>query len=308
MSSNNTSRQRKGMWQKLKEKKAVEREHESNFTAGRIPIHERHLHRTGIRGRKRYIYYAFIYILGIVCFINLVMLCIMLSVLRIDKSGMESLSLFKSGLVRWMYGGDLQNVVLKTGEIGAFQGRNLNIMGNNGAAQFVHVAPGRNATYASVGPDHTLLQAKSGVRIVSSEIDKTILHITEREVVWNVPAKPVNLDTNYVVSHRITSDHDKNLNIKPGKTVTIRGNENVFVDSGKLNLKTENSITLSVGGKEDKMTFKGSEYHFPNVPKSNSSSGDVKNYRLCICTNKKTLFKIDASTGHMCKNAEACLS
>ena len=71
-SNNNTSRQRKGMWQKLKEKKAVEREHESNFTAGRIPIHERHLHRTGIRGRKRYIYYAFIYILGIVCFINLV--------------------------------------------------------------------------------------------------------------------------------------------------------------------------------------------------------------------------------------------
>ena len=57
----------------------------------------------------------------------------MLSVLRIDKCGMESLSLFKSGLVRWMYGGDLQNVVLKTGEIGAFQGHNLNIIGNNGA-------------------------------------------------------------------------------------------------------------------------------------------------------------------------------
>ena len=57
---------------------------------------------------------------------------------------------------------------------------------------------------ASVGPDHTLLQAKSGVRIVSSEIDKTILHITEREVVWNVPAKSVNLDTKYVVSHRVS--------------------------------------------------------------------------------------------------------
>ena len=55
----------------------------------------------------------------------------MLSVLRIDKSGMESLSLFKSGLVRWMYGGDLEKVVLKTGEIGAFQDHNLNIRGNN---------------------------------------------------------------------------------------------------------------------------------------------------------------------------------
>ena len=71
-SSDNSSRQRKGMWQKLKEKKAVEREHEGNFKAGRIPINERHLHRTGIRGRKRYIYYAFLYLLGIICFINLV--------------------------------------------------------------------------------------------------------------------------------------------------------------------------------------------------------------------------------------------
>ena len=70
--SNETSRQRKGMWQKLKEKREVEREHESNFKAGRINIQERNLHRTGIRGRKRYIYYAFLYILGILCFVNLV--------------------------------------------------------------------------------------------------------------------------------------------------------------------------------------------------------------------------------------------
>lgn len=55
----------------------------------------------------------------------------MLSVLRIDKSGMESLSLFKSGLIRWMYGGDLQHVVLKTGEIGSFSGQNLSIIGRN---------------------------------------------------------------------------------------------------------------------------------------------------------------------------------
>ena len=64
-------------------------------------------------------------------FVSLQMLCIMLSVLRIDKSGMESLSLFKSGLVRWMHGGDLQKVVLNTGEIGAFQDRSLDIRGNN---------------------------------------------------------------------------------------------------------------------------------------------------------------------------------
>ena len=56
---------------------------------------------------------------------------------------------------------------------------------------------------AYVGPDETLLEAKNGVRIVSSEINKTILHIAERKVVWDVPAKANNLDTTYVVSHRV---------------------------------------------------------------------------------------------------------
>ena len=71
---------------------------------------------------------------------SLQMLCIMLSVLRIDKSGMESLSLFKSGLVRWMYGGDLQKVVLKTGVIGGFQDRSLNIIGNNANVSIYNIS------------------------------------------------------------------------------------------------------------------------------------------------------------------------
>ena len=37
-----------------------------------------------------------------------------------------------------MYGGDLQQVVLKTGEIGAFQDKNLNIRGNNAGVSHVY--------------------------------------------------------------------------------------------------------------------------------------------------------------------------
>ena len=35
--------------------------------------------------------------------------------------------------------------------------------------------------------------------------------------------------------------------MKSGKTATIQGNENVFVDSAQLNLKAKKAITLSVG-------------------------------------------------------------
>lgn len=56
---------------------------------------------------------------------------------------------------------------------------------------------------AYVGPDHTKLKAKNGVRIVSTESNKTVLHITEREVVWDVPAVAKDLDTTHVISHRV---------------------------------------------------------------------------------------------------------
>lgn len=62
---------------------------------------------------------------------------------------------------------------------------------------------------AQVGIDQTLLQAKGGVRIVSTDINKTILHIAEHEVVWDVPAKVKNLDTKYVVSHRVPKKINK---------------------------------------------------------------------------------------------------
>lgn len=56
---------------------------------------------------------------------------------------------------------------------------------------------------AYVGPDHTQLEAKNGVRIVSTESNKTVLHIAEREVVWDVPAAAKDLDTTHVISHRV---------------------------------------------------------------------------------------------------------
>ena len=60
------------MREKLIDKKKVNEEHESNFQTGRVNVRERYLHRTGIRGRKRYIFYCVIFLLGLICVINLI--------------------------------------------------------------------------------------------------------------------------------------------------------------------------------------------------------------------------------------------
>ena len=60
------------MREKLVEKHNATDEHESNFSSGRVNVRERYLHRTGIRGRKTWIFFAVLYILLIIVIVNLV--------------------------------------------------------------------------------------------------------------------------------------------------------------------------------------------------------------------------------------------
>ena len=66
------AKSRTSMREKLVEKQKAVDEHESNFTAGRVNVRERYLHRTGIRGRKSWIFFAVLYILTLIVIVNLV--------------------------------------------------------------------------------------------------------------------------------------------------------------------------------------------------------------------------------------------
>ena len=58
------------MREKAQMKRRVTKEHNSNFRAGYININEEYLHKTGIRGRKRYLFYCFITSLVIIAILN----------------------------------------------------------------------------------------------------------------------------------------------------------------------------------------------------------------------------------------------
>lgn len=59
------------MLEKSLERRRVNKEHNSNFRAGHVPVHEEHLHKTGLRGRKRYFAYCFLALLYITAIGNL---------------------------------------------------------------------------------------------------------------------------------------------------------------------------------------------------------------------------------------------
>lgn len=79
------------MREKLIDKNKVNEEHESNFQTGRVNVKERYLHRTGIRGRKRYIFYCIIFLLGLICIINLIVSTVCIHILKLNVYTVMSL-------------------------------------------------------------------------------------------------------------------------------------------------------------------------------------------------------------------------
>lgn len=53
-------------------KQEINKQHNSNFKAGYVPINEPHLHRTGLRGRKSALFYLLVIILFLIALLNLV--------------------------------------------------------------------------------------------------------------------------------------------------------------------------------------------------------------------------------------------
>lgn len=63
---------KKSMREKAIERRTINKEHNSNFKAGYVPIEEERLHKTGLRGRKGNIAVCFVVLLFLLALINLI--------------------------------------------------------------------------------------------------------------------------------------------------------------------------------------------------------------------------------------------
>lgn len=63
---------KKSMREKAIERRSINKEHNSNFKAGYVPIEEERLHKTGLRGRKGNVAVCFVVLLFLLALINLI--------------------------------------------------------------------------------------------------------------------------------------------------------------------------------------------------------------------------------------------
>ena len=72
---------KKSMREKAIERRSINKEHNSNFKAGYVPIEEERLHKTGLRGRKGNMAVCIVVLLFLLALINLIVSNTRLSVL-----------------------------------------------------------------------------------------------------------------------------------------------------------------------------------------------------------------------------------
>ncbi|KAA8589794.1 hypothetical protein FQN60_013159, partial [Etheostoma spectabile] len=268
---------KKSMREKAIERRCINKEHNSNFKAGYVPIEEERLHKTGLRGRKGNMAVCIVILLFLLALINLIITLVIWTVIRIGPNGCDSMEFHETGLLRFKQKADMGIVhPLHKSTVGGRKDQDLVLVGNNNPVVFQ-----QGTTKLSVEKDKTSVVSDVGISFTDPRTQTTFFSTDFENHEFHLP-KGV----------KITSSASSDLNIKGDSKAIIRGNEGVnimgrtveFKMGGGIELRAENSIVLN-----------GSVMF--NATRIPNSAGDVyfdegmERYKLCMCADG-TLFRV----------------
>ncbi|XP_069049961.1 beta-sarcoglycan isoform X2 [Lepisosteus oculatus] len=281
---------KRSMREKAIERRTSNKEHNSNFRAGYVPIEEERLHKTGLRGRKGSLAICVIVLLFLLALVNLIITLVIWAVIRIGPNGCDSVEFHQSGLLRFKQKADMGVVhPLHKSTVGGRRNENLVLTGNNQPVVFQ-----QGTTTLSVDKDKTSITSDVGMSFVDPRSHSTFFSTDFDNHEFHLPKGVKVLSVRKASTERITSNASSDLTIRVDGKAIVRGNEGVFIMGktvefrmgGDIELKAENSIVLN-----------GSVMVSPSRIPNSSASGELlfdeglERYKLCMCADG-TLFRV----------------
>ncbi|TNN42903.1 Beta-sarcoglycan [Liparis tanakae] len=157
------------MREKAVERRGVNKEHNSNFKAGYVPIEEERLHKTGLRGRKGNMAVCIVVLLFLLALINLIITLVIWTVIRIGPNGCDSIEFHESGLLRFKQKADMGIVhPLHKSTVGGRKDQDLVLVGNNNPVVFQ-----QGTTKLSVDKDKTSVVSDLGISFTDPRTQNT---------------------------------------------------------------------------------------------------------------------------------------
>ncbi|XP_022086293.1 beta-sarcoglycan-like [Acanthaster planci] len=294
---------RLSMLEKSLERRRVNKEHNSNFRAGHVPVHEDHLHKTGLRGRKRYFAYCFLLLLYVAAVGNLAITGLMMWTLRIDMNGLQSFQFLKGGAVRFLDEVDIDSVVSSHGEIGGYVGQDLEITGQSSAVQVV--AYEKPVASVEVSSGETVMRGRKGLKVVNPRSGATVFHTdTSKEAV--LPAQMNTMQSPLITTNRIVSDTQDDLTVSSDGLVEFLSSDVLDLSSKQLQAEARDILLTS----RSTLILDSSAGTFLNatlLPKASTSVGNrpkASVFKLCACKTSGRIFqvRVQSSVQHPCAN------
>ncbi|KAF7248367.1 Beta-sarcoglycan, partial [Varanus komodoensis] len=287
---------KKSMREKAVERRNINKEHNSNFKAGYIPIDEDRLHKTGLRGRKGNLAICVIVLLFILAVINLIITFIIWAVIRIGPNGCDSMEFHDSGLLRFKQDSDMGIIhPLYKSTVGGRRNEDLVIVGENQPIVFQ-----QGETRLSVEKNKTSITSDIGMEFVDPRTQNTLFSTDYNTHEFHLPSGVKILNVLKASTERITSNATSDLNIKVDGRAIVRGNEGVFIMGktieflmgGNMELKADKSIILNGSVMVSTSRLPSSSH------KEQFNNGDWERYKLCMCSDG-TLFRVQVKSRNM---------
>ncbi|XP_043911655.1 beta-sarcoglycan [Protopterus annectens] len=286
---------KKSMREKAVERRNTNKEHNSNFKAGYIPIDEDRLHKTGLRGRKGNLAICVIVVLFFLALINLIITLVIWAVIRIGPQGCDSMEFHESGLLRFKQESDMGVVhSLHKSTVGGRRNEDLLITGNNQPVIFQ-----QGTTKLSVEKEKTQITSDLGMAFIDPRTQNTLFSTDYDTHEFHLPAGVKTLNVKKASTERVTSNATSDLNIKVDGNATINGNEGVFIMGKTINFLMAEDLELKA---ENSIILNGSV--MVNTARlASSSAGEIFNvswerFKLCMCADG-TLFKVKVEERNM---------
>ncbi|XP_077984389.1 beta-sarcoglycan-like [Glandiceps talaboti] len=291
---------RRSMREKSLERRRVNKEHNSNFRAGFVHIYEEQLHKTGLRGRKRYLAYVFLFLLSLVVIANFIITIMILCVLRIGHTGMETLDFMPSGLLRFVYGGDMGTVYPIDSMIGGYVSQDLELYGDTQPIEMQHQINSKTkGASVSVANNGTKVVANN-MHIINPHTNKNIFSTEYSN--FRVPEQVKNLNVQKMVTSMVTGGSDDDLTVIADR-LSVRGNEGVHLNGKSVVVTAKDNINLTTNMNErvvmnGKNGIKLSLDSLPTVG-GNTKKDDIATYKLCVCASTGKVFRVEVMAGEM---------
>ncbi|XP_060634483.2 beta-sarcoglycan [Anolis sagrei] len=287
---------KKSMREKAVERRNINKEHNSNFKAGYIPIDEDRLHKTGLRGRKGNLAICVIVLLFILAVINLIITLIIWAVIRIGPNGCDSMEFHDSGLLRFKQDSDMGIIhPLYKSTVGGRRNEDLVIVGENQPVVFQ-----QGDTKLSIEKNTTKITSDIGMEFFDPRSQDLLFSTDYNTHEFRLPTGVKTLNVQKASTERITSNATSDLKIHVDGRAIVRGNEGVFIMGKTIEFLTGGDMEL----KADKtIVLNGSVMVSPSrlptfSPKDQFSNGDWERYKLCMCADG-TLFRVQVKTRNM---------